>query len=77
MNVAMDLDADNSALRGVMVRTTSNTGPAYGRFENNVNPNAMAGGNLYGFLAIGATASRTGGAFAGIQIRWMLVPAYV
>jgi len=77
MNVAMDLDADNSALRGVMVRTTSNTGPAYGRFENNVNPNSMAGGNLYGFLAIGATASRTGGAFAGIQIRWMLVPAYV
>jgi hypothetical protein len=77
MEVAMDLDADNSALRGVMVRTTSNTGPAYGRYENNVNPNAMAGGNLYGFIAIGATASRTGGAFTGIQLRWALVPAYV
>ena len=76
MSLAFDLDADNSGLRGLLNRSVSNTGPAYGRYEQNLNPSSMAGGNLYGFIAIGATTSRTGGTFAGIQLRWALLPMF-
>jgi hypothetical protein len=74
--LAFDLDGDDAEARGLLNRSVSNTGPAYGRYEQNLNANSWTSTDMYGFIAIGATTNRGGGTFAGIQIRYAFVPAF-
>ena len=76
LNVTFNIDADNDRARDVIVRTNSATGPAYGRQTGAKNPTAWAGTAMKGFLAIGATASKGGGTFADIKLRYVVLPAY-
>ena len=62
------------------MRSTSNTGPAYGEQGNSsMNPGNFAGTNLQGFFGVGTNggASATGGTFTGIELQYAVVPAYV
>lgn len=68
------LDADSSSARGQLVRSSSDTGPAYGRLERTSNPSAWAGAELWGFIALGATAVRAAATISGIKVDWLLTP---
>lgn len=77
---AFNLDADNSECRGILVRSKSNTGPAYGEQDvggAGAEPGNWTGSKLHGWIAIGASALRTGGAFTGIEIRYATIPAFL
>ena len=76
LNVTFNLDADNDRARDVIVRTNSATGPAYGRQTGAKNPTLWTGTAMRGFLAIGATSSKGGGTFAGLQLRYQVAPAF-
>jgi hypothetical protein len=76
VNFACNVDADFSRCRDVLVRTDSATGPAYGQQVGAKNATAWTGTTLKGFLAIGATASKGGGTFPGIQLRYAVIPTY-
>lgn len=79
MECVFNLDADLSSPRDVLIRSKSNTGPAYGEQGNgSATPGAFAGTNLQGFFAISTNSSEVlvAGTYSGIQIRWALVPRY-
>ena len=75
VSLALLSDGDLNVLRDPLIRTTSNTGPAYGRVNSSRNPSGVwTGTNVRGFLAIGATASKAGGTLAGIKLRYTVLP---
>jgi len=75
LSIALGSDGDLNCLRDPLIRSTSNTGPAYGRVNSSRNPSGVwAGTNVRGFLAIGATASRTGGTFSDLKVRHVVLP---
>ena len=76
LECVFNLDADSDRGQGILVRSTSNTGPAYGRIERVQNPTNWAGTALYGFFAIGKTSTGTGGTFAGIEIQDYAIPVF-
>ena len=77
LEVVFNFDGDSNRARGILVRSTSNTGPAYGRTNRNENPTSWAGGGLTGFFALGATGSRPAGTFTGVEIDYLVIPAKV
>lgn len=62
--------------RGNMVRSYSNTGPAFGRTERSDNPSSWASSAVKGFLAFGATGTRDAGTFAGVEIQYLVIPRW-
>jgi hypothetical protein len=76
--MASNFDANLSRPRDVLVRSTSNTGPAYGEQGNaGSSPGNFAGTNLRGFFAIGATGVMAAGTFSGIELRYAVASAFV
>ena len=77
LSVCINIDGDNDKCRDLLVRSMSNTGPAYGRQAAAQDASAWAGDKLRGFFAIGShNASRTGGVFAGIELRYIVIPEF-
>ena len=77
LSLSLLSDGDLNVLRDPLGRSTSNTGPAYGRVNSSRNPSGVwTGTNIRGFLAIGATASKAGGTLAGIKLRHVVLPMY-
>ena len=77
--VAFNLDADLVRPRDILIRSKSNTGPAYGEQGNgSSNPPNFAGTNLQGFFGIqtNSTDVLAAGTYSGIEIRWAIVPRY-
>ena len=74
--IAFNVDGAGNSPRDVMIRSTSPTGPAYGQKICSKNPTAWAGTAMRGFLGIGATASKGGGTFPGIQIRYQVIDTF-
>jgi hypothetical protein len=76
--MASNFDANLSRPRDVLVRSTSNTGPAYGEQGNaGSSPGNFAGTNLRGFFAFGATGVVAAGTFSGIELRYAVASAFV
>ncbi len=66
--------------QNVMAQSKTNTGPAYGEsVRANLDPGNFSGSKLHGFFAIGntSTANRSGGTFAGIELRYAIVPMFL
>lgn len=62
--------------RGNLVRSYSNTGPAFGRTERTDNPSSWAASAVKGFIALGATGTRDAGTFAGVEIQYLVIPRW-
>lgn len=79
MEVAFNLDADLGRPRDILIRSKSNTGPAYGEQGNgSSSPGNFSGTNLQGFFGIQTnnTDVLAAGTYSGIEIRWAIVPRY-
>ena len=74
---AFNLDQPVPRARDGFLYAKSNTGPAYGEQSNgSASPGNWAGAKMHGFMAMGTTASRAGGTFAGIELRWATVQSF-
>ena len=72
--VVHSIDGDNSYPRDILIRSESTNPNDFGRQSRQENPTNFSGSSLSWFFGIGATTSRSGGTFSGIQLKYLAVP---
>lgn len=79
-STVFNIKASVARPQNAMTQSKTNTGPAYGESaRSNIDPVDFSGSKVHGFIAIGATSgsgARSGGTFAGIEIRYAVVPMF-